>query len=404
MTPKSPSYTYLFWNKSSLKVLLVQKITKAVKQKLHFPKTVCVFKWTTACGFRKYRRSCRRTSLGVRLRKETTVSDRERDRERPGREVFRWAALCFRCLPTRYCGSAYDRLCLDKSTPPITTHSTFHSFTKEQARWREWKKDRFQYQPVIWLLRLDRIMPYRQTLRNLLLMKYDMCANGAPPPIQQPVITFRNKYTKRLLKKKKKERQLLYFASLEWVGSNRRRVAPLRVLTFLQVAAPSCPSSDQTQTFNIWLESFFTRHSSHSPVYVMCLSRGMVGVVGRRKHVSLTRQSAKRFALELFREASTIHHSGVWLFRVNNQRSNRAVAQCRRSSFSDVVYCLWDIFDPPFSTVFEGQIQPRGSCFSAQDDNLILRSSVFVLAGHFSLCSCHVVDLCWSLLSFLLQS
>lgn len=33
-------------------------------------------------------------------------------------------------------------------------------------------------------------------------MKYDMCANGAPPPIQQPVITFQNKYTKRLLKKK----------------------------------------------------------------------------------------------------------------------------------------------------------------------------------------------------------
>lgn len=35
-------------------------------------------------------------------------------------------------------------------------------------------------------------------------MKYDMSANGAPPPIQQPVITFQNKYTKRLLKKKKK--------------------------------------------------------------------------------------------------------------------------------------------------------------------------------------------------------
>lgn len=34
-----------------------------------------------------------------------------------------------------------------------------------------------------------------------------MCANGAPPPIQQPVITFQNKYTKRLLKKKKRERE-----------------------------------------------------------------------------------------------------------------------------------------------------------------------------------------------------
>lgn len=38
------------------------------------------------------------------------------------------------CLPTRYCRLAYDRLCLDKSTPPITTHSTFHSFTKETGK------------------------------------------------------------------------------------------------------------------------------------------------------------------------------------------------------------------------------------------------------------------------------
>lgn len=81
------------------------------------------------------------------------------------------------------------------------------------------KKDRFQYQTVIWLLRLDRIMPCRHTLRNLLLMKYDMCANGAPPPIQQPVITFQNKYTKRFLKKKK-ERQLFYFSGSEWARSN----------------------------------------------------------------------------------------------------------------------------------------------------------------------------------------
>lgn len=70
----------------------------------------------------------------------------------------------------------------------------------------EKKEDRFQYQPVIWLLRLDRIMPYRQTQKKKLpLMKYDMCANGAPPPIQQPIITFRNKYTKWLLKKKKRK-------------------------------------------------------------------------------------------------------------------------------------------------------------------------------------------------------
>lgn len=54
-------------------------------------------------------------------------------------------------------------------------------------------------------------MPYRQTLRNLPLMKYDMCANGAPPPIQQPVITFQNKYTKRLLKKKSEAAALLFW-------------------------------------------------------------------------------------------------------------------------------------------------------------------------------------------------
>lgn len=90
------------------------------------------------------------------------------------------------------------------------------------------KKDRFQYQPVIWLLRLDRIMPYRQTLRNQPLMKYDMCANGAPPPIQQPVITFQNKYTKRLLKKK--ERQQLHSSGAEWAGSGRWHAAPLRIL------------------------------------------------------------------------------------------------------------------------------------------------------------------------------
>lgn len=41
------------------------------------------------------------------------------------------------------------------------------------------KRDRFQYQPGIWLLRLDRIMPYRQSLRNLPLMKYDVCNQGA---------------------------------------------------------------------------------------------------------------------------------------------------------------------------------------------------------------------------------
>lgn len=38
-----------------------------------------------------------------------------------------------------------------------------------------------------------------------------MCANGAPPPIQKPVIMFRNKYTKRFLKKKKKEREAAVF-------------------------------------------------------------------------------------------------------------------------------------------------------------------------------------------------
>lgn len=80
------------------------------------------------------------------------------------------------------------------------------------------KKDRFQCQPVIWLLRLDRIMPYRQTLRNLPLMKYDICANGAPPPMQQSVITSENKYTKQLLEGKKGERQLLNFSVSEWAG------------------------------------------------------------------------------------------------------------------------------------------------------------------------------------------
>lgn len=92
-------------------------------------------------------------------------------------------------------------------TSPHLPSQHIPPFTASQRRREDGeseKKDRFQYQPVIWLLRLDRIMPYRQTLRNLPLMKYDMCANGAPPPIQQPVITFQNKYTKRLLKKKKR--------------------------------------------------------------------------------------------------------------------------------------------------------------------------------------------------------
>ena len=100
-------------------------------------------------------------------------------------------------------------------TSPHLPSQHIPPFTASQRRGEDGeseKKDRFQYQPVIWLLRLDRIMPYRQTLRNLPLMKYDMCANGAPPPIQQPVITFQNKYTKRLLKKKKKEAA----ASLFW--------------------------------------------------------------------------------------------------------------------------------------------------------------------------------------------
>lgn len=99
-------------------------------------------------------------------------------------------------------------------TSPHLPSQHIPPLTASQRNWEDGeseKKDRFQYQPVIWLLRLDRIMPYRQTLRNLPLMKYDMCANGAPPPIQQPVITFQNKYTKRLLKKKSEAAALLFW-------------------------------------------------------------------------------------------------------------------------------------------------------------------------------------------------
>lgn len=114
---------------------------------------------------------------------------------------------------TRYRRSACDGPCLDTSAPPITTHSTFHSLTKESrldgesGRKKTTKKDRFQYQPVICLLRLDSATPCRHPPRNLPLMKYDICANGVPPPIQQSVITFQNKYTKRLLKNKTEKKK-----------------------------------------------------------------------------------------------------------------------------------------------------------------------------------------------------
>lgn len=124
-----------------------------------------------------------------------------------------------------------------------TSHQNTYHFSqlyKETGKMgRVKRKDRFQYQTVILLLRLDRIMPSRQTQKNLPLMKYDMCANGAPPSIQQPVITFRNKYTKQLLEKEKEKKKikkksgqtffLVFGAKL--FRLNKWRDAPLRIFT-----------------------------------------------------------------------------------------------------------------------------------------------------------------------------
>ena len=156
---------------------------------------------------------------------EKLVWQRKRE-DSLSRDVFRWAA--FRCFLTRYCRSAYAGSVWTSPHLPSQHIPPFTASQRNRGDGESEKKDRFQYQPVIWLLRLDRIMPYRQTLRNLPLMKYDMCANGAPPPIQQPVITFQNKYTKRLLKKK--ERQQLYSSGAKWAGSGRWHAAPLRIL------------------------------------------------------------------------------------------------------------------------------------------------------------------------------
>lgn len=89
--------------------------------------------------------------------------------------------------PPTYAGSVWT-----SPPPPITTHSTFHGFTKgnDGEREREKKRQIPKHQPVV--LRSVETWefdaPRGQNQRNLPLMKYDMCANGAPPPIQRPVI------------------------------------------------------------------------------------------------------------------------------------------------------------------------------------------------------------------------
>lgn len=137
----------------------------------------------------------------------------ERGEESNNKQIGVLGVLCFVFALCRHVtmgwhmtGSVWTRPHLpSKHIPPFT------ALQRSKQNGGSEKKDRFQYQPVIWLLRLDRIMPYRQTQKNLLLMKYDMCANGAPPPIQKPAITFRNKYTKRSLKKKRQEAAALLF-------------------------------------------------------------------------------------------------------------------------------------------------------------------------------------------------
>lgn len=174
-------------------------------------------------------------------------------------------------------------------------------------------------------------MPYRQALRNLPLMKYDMCANGAPPPIQQPVITFQNKYTKRLLRKKK--RQLLYFSGSEWEGSNSWHAVPLRILTSRDWLVPFDRHWLRLNPLTFDLSCFFIRQSyiKTREIYYDRLScwwvlmdvcgggsRGMLGVVGwPSKRVNLIDSvSVKRFAQErstllIAWIRCTIRHSGL---------------------------------------------------------------------------------------------
>lgn len=190
-------------------------------------------------------------------------------------------------------------------------------FTASQRTWEDVKtekKDRFQYQPVIWLLRLDRIMPCRQTRRNLPLMKYDMCANGAPPPIQQPVITFQNKYTKRLFKKKKierkkKQRQLLYFSGCEW-GSNSCCVGPLRILTscewFLPAASHWMQQKASTSDCRYFYQDNLTSQQQREVIAPSCwwLLMGREGWDSTDvfcKHVTFSGSlSLRRFIQEVF--------------------------------------------------------------------------------------------------------
>lgn len=104
-----------------------------------------------------------------------------------------------------------------------------------------------------------------------------MCANGAPPPIQQPVITFRNKYTKRLLKEKK-EGQLLYFSGSEWAGSRRGRTVPFRTLTSHEWPLPDVSHqmmlgllTSDTECFS--LENFTSKQQQRklSPLLFICV-------------------------------------------------------------------------------------------------------------------------------------